>query len=108
MDLLREMFEGKLTDLGFGGAVGFAAGYAAKKATKLTLLALGGLFIVVQLLAYADLIAIRWDVIETFFRNIWFDAEGADLGERAWLVLSSNLPFGGAFVVGFLGGFRFG
>lgn len=108
MNLLQEMFAGKLADLGFGGAIGVAAGYAAKKATRLTLLMLGALFIIVQLLAYVDLIQIRWDVVESFFRDIWFDAEGSDLGERAWMMLTSNLPFGGAFVAGFLVGFRMG
>ena len=40
--------------------------------------------------------------------GVWMDAQGVTLAERAWQVISANLPFGSGFVAGFALGFKLG
>lgn len=99
---------GPMAGLGFGGVAGFAVGYAAKKVTKLAAIGLGLLFIAIQMLAYYGLVDVRWDAVQGSAEQIWQNGDGPTLAERAWEVLSYNLPFGGGFLAGFAIGFRRG
>ena len=40
--------------------------------------------------------------------HVWSDPQGVTLADRAWEMLSANLPFGGAFAAGFALGFKLG
>ena len=99
---------GTAAALGFGGAAGLAVGYTAKKVTKLAAIALGLAFILVQVLAYNGLITINWGAVETTAAGVWSDPHGVTLADRAWSILSANLPFGGGFAAGFALGFKMG
>ncbi len=83
-------------------------GYTAKKVTKLVALALGLVFILVQALVYVGFITVDWTVVQTTADHVWTNAEGVSLADRAWDILSANLPFGGGFVTGFALGFKLG
>lgn len=102
------MLGGVGPELGFGGVAGAVVGYTAKKLTKLVALALGLVFIVIQVLIYFHFIAVDWQAIEHSAHEVWSDAHGVTLADRAWQVVSANLPFGGAFAVGFGIGFKVG
>jgi len=95
-------------DLGFGGVAGAVVGYTAKKVTKLVALALGLVFIVIQALVYLELIAVNWTAVQSGAEHVWSDAHGITLADRAWSILSANLPFGAAFAAGFAVGFKIG
>ena len=95
-------------DLGFGGVAGAVVGYAAKKVTKLVALALGLVFIVIQVLVYLKFVSVDWGAVQTGAEHVWADAAGVTLADRAWEVISANLPFGAAFAAGFALGFKLG
>src|SRR5690606_23339444 len=50
--------------LGFGAVAGFIAGYALKKVGKLLAIALGILFVALQLLAWSGFISVDWGVVQ--------------------------------------------
>merc|ERR1712000_209802 len=50
--------------LGFGGVMGFATGYAFKKAAKITVMIVGGSFVILQGLSYSGVIQLDWKSIE--------------------------------------------
>jgi uncharacterized membrane protein (Fun14 family) len=95
-------------DLGFGGVAGAVVGYTAKKVTKLVALALGLVFIVIQAFVYLELVSVNWPAVQTGAEQVWSDPHGVTLADRAWSILSANLPFGAAFVAGFALGFKVG
>lgn len=97
-----------LGQLGFGGMAGLVVGYAAKKIAKLAALLLGLLFILVQLLAHYGYISINWGAVESSATQVWSDPSGVTLADRAWAMLTDNLPFGSAFVAGFALGLKLG
>src|SRR5262245_29142610 len=105
---LSQWFGAAAVPLGFGGAAGLVVGYTAKKLTKLVALALGLAFILLQVLAYHGLISINWGSVQTTAESVWTDPHGVTLADRVWMILSANLPFGGAFVAGFAVGFKLG
>jgi uncharacterized membrane protein (Fun14 family) len=108
MNDLGEMLAGPAAGLGFGGIAGLVVGYTAKKLTKLVALALGAAFILVQVLVYLGVIEVHWGVVQTAAEGAWQDAEGVTMADRAWDIVSANLPFGGGFVAGFALGFKMG
>lgn len=99
---------GPIAQLGFGGVAGAAVGYTAKKVTKLIAIALGAAFILVQVLVHEGLISVNWTAVESSAHGVWAGPDGVTLADRAWAVLREQLPFGGAFVVGFALGFKMG
>jgi uncharacterized membrane protein (Fun14 family) len=105
---LGELLRGPLGELGFGGAAGLIVGYAAKKMTKLIAIALGVLFILLQILVHEGLITVNWTAVQSTAEGVWTDAAGRSLADRAWEILTANLPFGGGFVTGFAIGFKLG
>lgn len=98
---------GPIGGLGFGGVVGLAVGYTAKKIGKLVLLGLGAIVILLQVLAYSELIQIDWGAVQGVAEKTWETPDGT-LADRAWEIVSNNLPFGGGFVAGFALGFKMG
>jgi len=108
MGSLSEILAGPVGEAGFGGVTGLVAGYATKKATKLVALVLGGIFLLVQGLAWLGWIEINWTVVQTTAEGVWEDPAGMTLADHAWAIISANLPFGGGFAVGFAAGFKMG
>lgn len=107
MDDTSNVLPGLAGGVGFGGAVGLAVGYTAKKVGKLVLLGIGAVFVVVQGLAYLELIDIDWKAVQQVAENTWETSDGT-LADRAWEMVSNNLPFGGGFAAGFALGFKMG
>src|SRR5258708_3489500 len=99
---------GPLAELGFGGIAGAIVGFTAKKVAKVAALALGALFLGVQLLAYYGMVEVHWNAVQSGAEHLWRDGQGATLAQRAWDVISYNLPFGGGFLAGFALGLRRG
>lgn len=105
---LNQLLAGPLAGLGFGGAAGAVVGYAAKKIAKTAALLLGLLFILLQVLAYNGFITINWGAVQSTAEQVWTNPQNQTLADRAWHILTANLPFGGGFVAGFAIGFKFG
>lgn len=97
-----------IEQLSFGALAGFASGYAAKKLGKLVAVALGLLFIALQLLAYYGFVRIDWVVVQQRVDPL-LEAESLN-GAWRWLlgVLTYNLTFAAAFVPAFVVGLRRG
>jgi uncharacterized membrane protein (Fun14 family) len=108
MDDLGSLLSGPAGALGFGGVAGAIVGYTAKKLTKLMALALGLLFITIQTLVYLKFVSVDWNAVQSTAEHVWKDAQGVTLADRAWEVISANLPFGGGFIAGFALGFKLG
>ena len=105
---LNELLHGPAADLGFGGVAGVVVGYTAKKVTKLVALVLGLAFILIQGLVYVEFISVDWTIVQATAGGLWTDSQGVSLADRAWDIVSANLPFGGGFVAGFALGFKIG
>ncbi|MDQ3397525.1 MAG: FUN14 domain-containing protein [Deinococcota bacterium] len=97
-----------LGQLTFGALAGFSVGYALKKVGKLLAVALGLLFITLQVMAYYDFVNVNWLRIQESVDPL-LDADSLD---RAWhglvALLTANVPFAAAFVPGLLLGLRRG
>ena len=94
-----------LPDLSVGALLGFATGVALRHIGRVALIALGALFITLQLLSYFGLITVNWWQVQALTEP-WL-RQGSEQG-GAWLtrVLTANLPFAGAFTAGLLLGLR--
>lgn len=104
----KEILAGPIATLGFGGLLGAAVGFTAKKATKLLALAVGLGVVLLQVLAWYGWVSIDWAGIESAARAQWVSPDGTTLLDRTWRMLVANLPFGGGFTAGFVLGFRRG
>jgi uncharacterized membrane protein (Fun14 family) len=105
---LGTLLSGPAGQLGFGGVAGAIVGYTSKKLTKLAALLLGVIFLVIQTLVYLKFVSVDWEAVQHTAEHVWRDPHGVTLAERAWEILSANLPFGGGFVAGFALGFKVG
>ena len=94
-----------LPDLGLGGLLGVAAGYAVRVVGRVALLVVGLAFILVQLLAHFGIVTVDWLQLQTLTEP-WFRQSREGLGEWFSRVFLANLPFAGSFAVGFLLGLR--
>lgn len=94
-----------LSQLGFGGVLGLAVGFLFKKTLKLLAIIVGLLFIFLIAMAQAGYIqGINWmkmgqDFSRAFDRGFF---------NGLWHFLVGNIPFAGAFTVGFILGFKWG
>lgn len=97
-----------LEQIGFGAAAGFMAGYALKKLGKLVALAVGLLFVAVQLLAYFGYVTVEWGRIQGDVEPML----GSESLQRSWrgllAMLTYNLPFAASFVPTFVVGLKRG
>lgn len=94
-----------LPDLSVGALLGFATGVALRHIGRVVLIVLGVLVIILQLLAYFELISVNWLRLQALTEP-WLH-QGGEQG-ASWLrrVLTANLPFAGAFTAGLLLGLR--
>ena len=96
------------SQLGVGVVAGFAVGYALKKVGKLLAVAVGLVFVVVQLLAYQGLVTVHWGEVEARVDPL-LATTSLEAAWRSLLdVLTYNLAFAGAFVPGLILGLRRG
>lgn len=97
-----------LNQITFGVIAGFVAGYAFKKLGKLVALALGVLFITLQLLAFQGFVTINWGEVQAKVDPL-LQAESLN---QAWIgllgILTFNLTFAGAFVPALVFGLKRG
>ncbi len=89
--------------LGFGGILGYAVGYAAKKMTKVLLIGLGILFFLVQYLVYKHLAYVDWPGVAH-----QGGAAAKAGGQAFWRIVTYNIPFGGGFIAGIVWGLKKG
>ncbi len=90
--------------LGFGAVAGFAAGYALKKVGKLVAIAVGLLFVAIQLLAYFGFVAIDWGQVQQSVDPLLT----APSLNSAWRSLLAVLTYNAAFAVAFVPALLFG
>ncbi len=104
---LRSVFPW-VEQIAFGAVAGFVAGYALKKVGKFVALALGLIFIVVQLLAWSGFVSVNWGLVQERVDPLL----QADSLERFWRgllsLLTFNIPFAAAFVPAFILGVKRG
>jgi uncharacterized membrane protein (Fun14 family) len=108
MNDLGSVLSGPAAALGFGGVAGAIVGYTAKKAAKLVAIALGCVFILMQVLVYKGFISVDWTAVQGSAESVWTDDSGRTLADHAWEIIAANLPFGGGFAAGFALGFKIG
>ena len=94
--------------LSFGGVLGFAAGYFVKKVGKMALFVVGGVFILLQVLSAYGYIQIDWLTIQKQADPIFNEQNVKNVSDNFMKLITANLPFTGAFVVGFALGFKAG
>lgn len=97
-----------MSDYGFGGIAGLAVGYTAKKVTKLAALVLGILFVSAQAMSHAGWISIDWGSVQEQAKPYLNAEDGRTALEWCGAILFANLPFGGAFLAGFVLGYKAG
>ncbi|HEY3999285.1 MAG TPA: FUN14 domain-containing protein [Candidatus Xenobia bacterium] len=88
--------------VGFGLVAGFCVGYAFKKLTLVLAIMIGIAMIALQFLVYYGLVNVNWTGVQHAYAAHTPDLNGL------WAILSANVPYAGAFSVGFVGGFRKG
>lgn len=92
----------------FGGVAGFATGYAIKTVGRWVAIFLGIIFIVVQVLASLGYLSVDWTRIQRDVEPYFQGDSLQSIWKNLVALLTNNLPFGGAFVVGLLLGLRRG
>ena len=96
------------SQLGVGLVSGYAVGFALKKIGKLLAVALGLLFVVVQVLAVQGFLTVHWEAIERSVEPL-LAPEGLEASWRSLVsVLTFNVAFAGSFVPGLILGLRRG
>ncbi len=97
-----------LSQMGFGGVVGFVVGFTLKKVSKLAAILLGLVFILLQVLAYYGIVTIQWEPIAAW----WVRFAEPEILQGHWAVvraiLFANLPAFGSAIPGFLLGLKIG
>ena len=107
---------GMPSQLSWGFCSGYCAGFAAKKASKVVAVGLGGIFALMQTLAYNGYIVVDQEKISKDFQDRFdanhdgkIDMEDAEkFYEQAMEVLSYNMPSGTGFATGVVLGLRSG
>jgi len=93
-----------LGQITFGGLAGYAVGYALKKVGRLLAIALGLLFVALQLLAQAGYVEVDWTRIQRDVEPLLQQPALRNLWDR----LLATLTFGASFVGGLVLGLRAG
>ncbi|MCX7739739.1 MAG: FUN14 domain-containing protein [Meiothermus sp.] len=103
-----EVIQPYIGQLTFGGLAGFAVGYAIKTVGRWVAIGLGLVFVVVQVLASMGYINVDWTRIQRDVEPLLQQEHLRGAWDALLRVLTTNLPFGGAFVAGLLLGLRRG
>ncbi len=93
-----------LVQLSIGGIGGFLVGYSLKKMAKFLALVFGGVFILLQYLAWQGIIEINYGALFDFLQR------GICLFDPSGLIsfTLANVPFAGSFAAGFTLGVKAG
>eukprot|EP00955_Chlamydomonas_euryale_P000211 2243-Chlamydomonas_euryale.AAC.4 len=103
-----------VTNLGFSGCIGLAAGLAFKKVGQLLAVAIGLLFMLVQGLAYTGAVTVNWAQIQAYVTKT-LDANGDGKVDQSDFkhyvnkglgVMTLGVPSAGGFLAGFMLGVR--
>lgn len=94
--------------LGFGAVAGFAAGFALKKVGKVVAVAVGLLFVVVQVLAYYGFITINWGAVQGSVDPMLTPGALGGVWHTVLAILTYNVAFAAAFVPSFVLGLKRG
>ena len=97
-----------LSQLGFGGVVGFLVGFTLKKVSKLVAIALGLIFILLQVLAYYGIVVIQWDPVASWWSQVTEPAKLQGLWATLRDILFTNVPALAGAIPGFLLGLKRG
>jgi len=92
--------------LGAGGIIGFAAGYALKKLTKIVAFILGLFILALMYLNYVGIIEVNWVGLLG-----WTEEALTWIGHHYTPIVSfiiTNIPFAASFVAGFAIGIKTG
>jgi uncharacterized membrane protein (Fun14 family) len=103
-----EVIQPYIGQLTFGGLAGFAVGFAIKTVGRWVAIIVGLIFVVVQVLASMGYIAVDWTRIQRDVEPLLEQEQIRTAWDAFVGVLTTNLPFGGAFIVGLLLGLRRG
>ena len=98
-ELGLNLFGPLAAQLGFGGMVGFAIGYAVKKILKIILVFIGLYFISLLYFSHVGFIEINYDRIASAFES--FASKLLHGGITIPSFMTANIPFIGSFIVGF-------
>jgi uncharacterized membrane protein (Fun14 family) len=97
-----------LQQLTFGAVAGFVVGYSLKKVGKVVAIAIGIVFVIIQVLAYLGFITVNWVEVQGRFDPL---LEPRSLN-RAWKalvgLLTYNITFAAAFVPALIIGLKRG
>lgn len=104
---IGSIITGMLPDLSFGAIVGLGTGMAFKFIGKIALITVGLIYILLQFLAWSEVINIDWIKIQAI-SDPWLKRGSEEGGNWLMRVLTHNVPFAGAFIGGFLLGLRRG
>jgi uncharacterized membrane protein (Fun14 family) len=105
-ELGLDFFAPLAAQLGFGGVVGFAIGYAVKKILKIIVIFIGIYFISLLYLSHVGFIKINYDRIISAFET--FASKLLHGGVTIPSFMTANIPFIGSFIVGFGLGLKVG
>lgn len=95
--------------VGLGLVLGFAVGYAAKKALQIAFVAIGLLVLTLVVLQNYGFISIHWQQIESVYNQSINPPGGLDAALRGWVdSLAAIIPGAGGFTIGFFLGMKKG
>lgn len=97
-----------LSQLGFGGVVGFLVGFTLKKVSQLVAIALGLIFILLQVLAYYGIVVIQWDPVASWWAQVTEPQKLQGLWATLRDILFTNVPALAGAIPGFLLGLKRG
>jgi len=102
---MSELLSPLVYQLGIGGILGFFAGYAIKKLTKLVAAVIGTLALLLIYLGYEGIITINYDVLIEKIQGLL-----GIVGEAPNMItpIISSLPFAGSFLAGAAIGLKLG
>lgn len=103
-----EVIQPYIGQLTFGGLAGFAVGFAIKTVGRWTAIIVGLIFVVVQVLASMGYIEVDWTRIQRDVEPLLQQEQVRTAWDALVGVLTTNLPFSGAFIAGLLLGLRRG
>ncbi|MCE4604274.1 MAG: hypothetical protein F7B20_04830 [Aeropyrum sp.] len=91
---------------GGGAVLGFAAGYAVKKAVKVLLIVLGAFMMGLLGLSYYGIITVNWGKLALYIERAISGSQAAAASLKSYVLAS--VPFAGSFMLGFALGFKYG
>ncbi len=97
-----------IQQISFGFVAGFVVGYAFKKVGKMLAIALGLIFILLQILAYYGFITINWAKVQDQVNPVLEQESLKSIWNNIIAILTYNISFAAAFIPAFLLGIKKG